>query len=605
MNHATSSWRTRAAHALTAIALFAAAVSVGGLPTTVAFAADAGAGTATYDVEVVAISTGPDGGSETATEAGTLVVACAGTDCRVINGPRSGPLSQFEFAAGATLTAASESPGAATACQPGGGPTRITMTADAASMSATMVQEPLGWDECENGSQAYTHAQRITWAGALVAADPCVFAPAGCLAAPAAPVTGAGGASRIADGDPAAPSVLSALATPAGAGTEPAQLGLAAILAVVLVLLMAFPTSLLNSAVDAGTDRWSTWRRERRARRAGPLEAPHDTGRTPAALAAQATAPATDDSTAPAPDAVAAAAREPSPRPRGWGAALAAVAAAGLLSAFVDPGFGFNPGSVRVLLSLLVSLAIEVVLGWLIVIWIVRRTLPDATHRFTAKPFTLLIVLAAVIFTRVTGFEPGIVFGLVAGVSFTLLTRTAATAARMALIPLGYAFGLGLIGWAGYGLIGGPAASGDSVALTFVADTLSSLAIGGMVALPLALMPVRGLTGHTVWSWNRYVWAGCYAVGLFAFFVVLMPMPVSWGEVPFTLATWVSLYLAYALTAVAAWLVLVRPWRQGRTGAEAATGPAPETPVPVSPVPVPPAMPTEPDAAASAATARD
>lgn len=534
------------------IGLLATAIVVG-FPVTGAFAAsDAATGTASYAVELVVTSTGPDGDEQTETEAGTLVVSCTATDCRVIDGPQIGPLARVQFSTGASLAAASDDPGASTACDGGGGPTRMTFTADAAAFSGTMTRAPLGWSDCADGGQAYSYAQQVTWTGDLVSTDPCVFTAAGCVAAPAALPPRGSGVSRIADGDPAAPSVLSALVTPATVGSAPVQLGLAAALAVVLVLLMTFPTSLLNSAVDAGTDRWAQWRSSRRAARAAGADGSADADSGPDA--------------------------EPPPRrptSKGRATAIGAVAAAGLLSAFIDPGFGFNPGSVRVLISLLVGLALEVVVGWLVVIWIVRRTLPGTTHRFTAKPLTLLVVLATVVFTRLTGFEPGIVFGLVAGVSFALITRTAKTEARLALIPLGHAFVLGLLAWAGYGLLGGPAASGDSVVLTFVADTLASLVVGGMVALPLALVPVRGFTGHAVWSWNRFVWAGCYALGLFAFFVVLMPMPFSWGEVPFALATWVCLYFAYALVAVIAWLVLVRPWRRQAASAVTETTPTP------------------------------
>ncbi len=100
-----------------------------------------------------------------------------------------------------------------------------------------------------------------------------------------------------------------------------------------------------------------------------------------------------------------------------WWWAASGVALAALISAFVDPEFGFNPGSVRVVLSLLVSFAIDVALGWLIVIWVMRRLVPGATHTFLFRPATLLVVVAAVVFSRLTGFEPGIVFGLVAGVA--------------------------------------------------------------------------------------------------------------------------------------------------------------------------------------------
>ena len=146
-----------------------------------------------------------------------------------------------------------------------------------------------------------------------------------------------------------------------------------------------------------------------------------------------------------------------------------------------------------------------------------------------------------------TGFEPGIVFGLVAGIGFAALFGTAAPA-KAALVPLAVGAGVGLLAWAGYGLLGD--ATGTVGVLA--AETLSATAVAGLVALPLALLPVPGLTGHVVFGWNRRVWAAFYAFGLFAFLVVLMPTPYAWDEVGWSLTAWVLAYVAYLLVAIAA-----------------------------------------------------
>ncbi|MEZ5160469.1 MAG: hypothetical protein R2709_06780 [Marmoricola sp.] len=57
----------------------------------------------------------------------------------------------------------------------------------------------------------------------------------------------------------------------------------------------------------------------------------------------------------------------------------------------------------------------EVAVGWLLVAWLVKRAVPDATRSYDVKWLSLLIVIATVLFSRLTAFEPGIVFGLVAG----------------------------------------------------------------------------------------------------------------------------------------------------------------------------------------------
>ncbi|WP_295576886.1 hypothetical protein [uncultured Microbacterium sp.] len=377
--------------------------------------------------------------------------------------------------------------------------------------------------------------------------DPCPFLEAAAPeAGPADEPPGAAGpggeaapGSQLRSGDPGAPSMLSGLATPATAGTAPVQLALAVLLTVVLVLLVAFPTALLNSAVESGSERLSGWWARRRA--------PHP------------------DTTASEPRAAAWA--------RSWWWAASGVVIASVITAFADPQFGLNPGSGRVVLSILVSFAVDVVLGWALVVWIMSRVNPGSTHVYSFRPLTLLVVVAAVLFTRLTGFEPGIVFGLVAGVAFGAIAGRSAEA-KSALVTLGYAFVLALVAWVVYGVVAGT--SGESFLATLLVETLAAVAVGGMAALPIALIPLRGMPGHAIWLWNRWVWAGCYAVGLIAFFIVLMPMPFSWDEVGWELGAWIAVYLVYALTAVTAWLLVTRPWRRdaddvGTAGAGTAT----------------------------------
>lgn len=501
-------------------------------------------GTAVYAVEVTDVSTGPNGAGETESASGELRIACVGTTCAVVAEPGRQFLGGVALASGAAISGEGSSGATGSPCSDGRGARTITLEATESGLAATLVQAPIDWVPCDDGSEAYGHARDISWTGTLVSADGCVFREEGC-------VESAGG-SFLATGSPAAPSVLSTLATPATAGTAPQQLALAALITIILVLLVAFPTALLNSAAERGSGRLAEWWTLRRGAKPG----------------ADAVVPVTSEGESPSEDPDES---EIAPHPnaarknawaRSWWWAAIGVLAAAIISAFVDPQFGLNPGSLRVILSILASFGIDVVLGWVIVILIMRRAAPGSTHSFAFQPLTLLIVVLAVVFTRLTGFEPGIVFGLVAGVAFGALAGRAQEA-RAALTTLGYAFGVALVAWVLYGMMGGGAASGGSFWQTFTIEMLSSVAIGGMAALPIALFPVRGLPGSAIWSWNRWIWAGCYAIGLLAFFIVLMPMPFSWAEVSLNITTWISIYLVYLVAAVVFWLLISRPWSRG------------------------------------------
>jgi hypothetical protein len=360
---------------------------------------EAGPGTAVFAVQVTDVSTGPNGAGEAETTSGELRIASVGTTCAIVAEPGRQFLGGVDLTAGEAISGSRTSDGTGSPCAEGRGARTVTIDATPAGFTATLAQDPIDWVACEDGSEAYGHAREVAWSGALVAADPCVFRPEGCVEAT--------GGSFLATGSAAAPSVLSTLATPATAGTAPVQLGFAAALTIILVLLVAFPTALLNSAAEHGSGRLAEWWNGRSA---------------PADVAV--------------------------PNSRGWSHtwwwAATGVLAASVISAFVDPQFGLNPGSARMILSILASFAIDVVVGWVIVIFLMRRLAPAATHSFAFQPLTLLVVVLAVIFTRITGFEPGIVFGLVAGVAIGALVGRVQEA-RAALTTQGYAVGVALL----------------------------------------------------------------------------------------------------------------------------------------------------------------
>ncbi|MGX5680227.1 hypothetical protein [Schumannella luteola] len=390
-----------------------------------------------------------------------------------------------------------------------------TMTAEATADEITITQhlEPSATEFCP--SESYQWGSDRTFVGAFSGGDPCVLEGAPCPPEPtAAPVaaepSGQSGSPRPLD----EPSILSTLPTPAQT-LAPSQVLVAVVLTIVLVILMALPTHLLNQAVEKGGDRLSALLRRAPRRDAGQR--------------------------------------------RGVIAAALGVLAAAVISCFVDPAFGTDIASARTLGSVIASFALDVGLGWLIVVLLVRRFVPGATPVFSFAPLSLLVVVATVLFSRITGFEPGLVFGLVAGVGFGA-ALAAAQRARVTLVALGWGVAVAVLGWIGYAALGGVDDPGGWIVL--VRETLASAAIAGIAALPIALIPLRGLSGYDLFAWNRVVWAAAYAVGLLGFFLVLLPMPFSWDEVGASLAAWVGLYLLYAVIAVALWLVIVRPWRR-------------------------------------------
>lgn len=433
---------------------------------------------------------------------------------------------------------------------------RIEATAD--GVHAVTEYDTLPWADCGDDDEAMVTGILMIVDGVYLSGEPCVLdrscampepspeptATAVPSAAPLASGQSFVSTSLLGTGDPGAPSILSGLASPGALQPSVAQVIAAAVTTIVLVLLMAYPTSLLNRSVDTLNTRATNWWQQRHAKRRG--------------VTAQTSGPVVD----------AAAPAEQAPTGftqlhRGFWWASIGVLVAAVISSFADPEFGLNPGSARVIGSIFLAFAVKVILGWFVLIWFVRRIRPDAEWSFDFAPLTLLVVALTVAFTRVTGFEPGIIFGLVAGVTFAAAVG-ARQKAKATLVSCGYAFGLALIAWALYGLFDPESVQPVEV---FFRETLAGLVAAGIVSLPLVLLPVKGLSGYAVFQWNRAVWGICYAIGLFSLFTILIPMPRSWGMISRSLGTWIAMYLCYAAVAVGVWLLVVKPWQKEDRGA--------------------------------------
>ncbi len=377
---------------------------------------------------------------------------------------------------------------------------------------------------CSDG-EAEIGAFSLTSVSQLSAGNPCVLKNSCPTPNPIATTASAATASHPANAtDFTSPSTLSALPTVTKAVTVRSLLWAAAI-TVVLVLLIAFPTHLLNSATSEGAARAKEWWEKRRPKTIVRAEKVREV------------------------------------EFKGWPIAAAGVLIASFISSFVDPTFGFNASSIRVYLSILLSFLLDAVAGWFLLIYLVRRVRPNTKASFQFTPASLLVVAGAVLFSRLTGFAPGIIFGLVAGVAFGAILATAEKA-KVALVGLGYSFVVAVIGWVGYSALSATAGAHPGAGVLFASETLSSMAIGGIAALPIALIPIRGLIGFDIFSWNRWVWGGAYAIGLLGFFVVLMPLPFAWTGVHVNLIIWIGVYVAYGLIAIAAWIVFARPWKK-------------------------------------------
>ncbi len=316
------------------------------------------------------------------------------------------------------------------------------------------------------------------------------------------------------------PSVLSSLRTIADAAPNPTQVAVVCSASVILMLVVGYPASLLNTVIGGRYDQVTAWMRKTLRGRSGkqPEKRPE---------------------------------KPPEKQPTTSWLVWPGFVVAAIVAGFVDPGFGPNLMSLRMLLTGFLSFALFNLLGWAIVVRVVRRLQPDARPYVKFRWGSLVILLLAVLVARLLDFSPGVIFGLVSGLAYAI-ALTSTRKAIVVLVGSGYALVVSLVGWVGYSILAPVAEPGNAV-LVPVVEFLSGVTLEGIATLPLALLPLASLDGATLVKWKKWVWGIAYAIGLAAFALVLFTIPDSFATYAGDFLTWTLLFGAFALVAVLAW----------------------------------------------------
>jgi S-formylglutathione hydrolase FrmB len=234
-------------------------------------------------------------------------------------------------------------------------------------------------------------------------------------------------------------------------------------------------------------------------------------------------------------------------------APVAAIAAAGLYG-FLDPDLGLDAASAALVVGLLVAIAAATATHELSTAAHARRRFGVA-GRFRVYPGALVVAIACVAVSRLVGFAPGYLFGLVAGFDFTGRLseeeegRALAHGARNMLLLAGAAYVL-------WGPVDGAVQGGDGGFPMLVLDAvLAATFVAGLQGVLFGLLPLRFLDGEKVLRYSQLVWLALFGPALFAFVhVMLHPragfLPTS-SRV--SVATVFGLFAAFALFSFSFW----------------------------------------------------
>ncbi len=357
---------------------------------------------------------------------------------------------------------------------------------------------------------------------------------------------------------------------PGDISLDPVVIATSAVAAAGIVLLIPFPSALFNSTLEENYDEirgWLRWRRRRRLTDA-PTAASDETPSAPT----EDTADAAD-----APVTTASATGFRALLDRFWATRLGVATfflVAGVMYGFLDPTFGVSVDSLLLLVGILAALAIGTLAATATFRW-ARERLNGERGTFRVLPATLIVALVCVLVTRITDFQPGYLYGVLAGLLFVIVVPERATGREHAFASSVVA-AVGMAAFVLLGVVRALEGSGGATGAWRPIDVaLSALVIGGIEGLLFGMLPLSGLPGGKVKEWDTRIWALLLFLGTVGFLhVIVNPSSgylVDTTTVPLVKA--LALLLLFGGISVGLWAWFrYRPmdrWRERQTSIDA------------------------------------
>ena len=233
-----------------------------------------------------------------------------------------------------------------------------------------------------------------------------------------------------------------------------------------------------------------------------------------------------------------------------------------LLAGFLDPSFGLSWKSVETYVGLALALLVTVSVPGVAALG--YRRFRGSNHVFTllALPAGLGIALVCVVVSRLSSFQPGYLYGVVAGVVFArhLPEREEGRSTAVSVTSM---LAVAVAAWALWDVVNPVAIGQTAIApLVILDDFLASVVVGGLVGTVIGLLPLQFLPGGRIAAWHRGAWATVFIAALFGLTGVLL-WPNRGGH-PGTapLVTVVALFVVFGGSSVASWWYFERRHRQ-------------------------------------------
>ena len=308
------------------------------------------------------------------------------------------------------------------------------------------------------------------------------------------------------------PAFLTALPQPRHISTGGTDLAMSAIVAVGLLILLAFPSQLFNATFAENYDEIRGWF-------GLPRRVFDAVGRARQSVAFTAFA-----------------------------------VGGGLIYSLLSPDFGINQGSLALLIGMTVAVAV-VSVGFCLPSAIYMRRNHGEWGKISVLPGSMLVGLACVGLSRLLNFQPGYLYGVLAAVVFARALRDREKG-RLSAVAALFMLGVSVLAWAARVPVSAATSEpGASVWLVALESCLGAIFLLGLESIVVGLLPMRFLDGGRVREWSGAAWAVLFAVGLFALVHVLLSPGSGYvghtsGEV--TIAV-IVLYVIFGAVSVAFW----------------------------------------------------
>jgi hypothetical protein len=223
-----------------------------------------------------------------------------------------------------------------------------------------------------------------------------------------------------------------------------------------------------------------------------------------------------------------------------------------LIYGFLDPTFGPNANSLAIFIGVLGGLVVTTA-AFEAPIAIFQERINREPGIVRVLPLTIVVALACVLVSRAASFQPGYLYGLIAGYAFSrpLSKRDAGLSVALTSVLI---FLLSIGCWLVLPSVNDWLAGAPWLQL-LATTALAVVFIAGLESLLLELLPLRFLRGTQLWDWSKTIWLALFAVSGLAFVHILLHPGVNYlfearGD---AIAVAVFFFIAFGLLSISFW----------------------------------------------------